>query len=319
MRRVRQADAAWIAAWAARDLPVPPRLEAALPRLIERLIGEETVGGMCIEELRAGGMAGKPLGVGLSGFVSDQCVTEYLDDPFPHLEVALLERARVPGSGPSLIDIEAIAEANVRGELTLCLLFWLHHCNELPDAERNALMALGQQASLRMHRGFQLKAILKDADARLAPAYVGAGFREVRRLPAGLPLPFGGGTCESERIVYLTRVEDIDRPLPGSAIGRFFAAAPPRCGFSRKQQQVLEAAVDYRTDREIAALLGTNANAVAQHWRKIYLRVERTIPLLLSGLPAGEGARGAEKRRRVVAYVAEHPEELRPWAKRRAD
>src|SRR5262249_15638307 len=86
MRPVREADAGWIAAWAARDLPVPPALAAALPRLLGRLLGDETLRGMCVEEVRASGMAGQPLGVGISGFVSDACVAAFLDDPFPHLE-----------------------------------------------------------------------------------------------------------------------------------------------------------------------------------------------------------------------------------------
>jgi len=316
MRAVTVADAAQAAAWAVRDLPVSPELASALPNLLRRLIGDETLRGMCVEDVGSDGIFRQLLGVGLSGFLSDVCVSSFIDEPFPHLEVALLERARVPGSGPGLLNIDEIAEANAGRGLTLCPLFWLHHCNQIPDTERNALLGLGQQSSLRVHRGYRLKCILKEADARLAQAYLSGGFREVRRLPAGMPLCFAGRTSKSERIVFMTTAEDIERALPGTAIGPLYATAPPRCAFSRKQQRVLEAAVNNMTDREIAASLGTNANAVVQHWRKIYLRVEQEIPFLLHDLSAGEGTRGHEKRRRVVAYVAEHPEELRPYAGR---
>ena len=317
LRPVTAADAGEAAAWAIRNLPVPPELELALPGLLERLLREETLRGMCVEEIGGDGIGTRLLGIGISGFLSDACVASYLDAPFPHLEVALLERARVPGSGPGLLSIDAIAEANAGEGLTLCPLFWLHHCNALSEAESNALLGLGQQSFLRLHRGYRLKGILKEADARMAPAYLSGGFREVRRLPAGLPLCFARRTSQSERIVFMTMAEDMKRTLPGAAIGPLFATAPPRCAFSRKQQRVLEGAVSNMTDREIAAALGINANAVAQHWRKIYLRVEQEIPFLFHDLSAGAGTRGAEKRRRVVAYAAEHPEELRPYAEAR--
>jgi len=317
LRRARPlgaADAALAAAWAVRDLPVSPDLASALPALLERLIGDETVRGMCVEEVGYDGGGSRPLGVGLSGFVGDACVSAFIAKPFPHLEVALLERARVPGAAPGLLDIDEIAEANARDGLTLCPLFWLHHSNKLADADSNALLHLGQQSFLRLHRGYRLKCILKEADARLAHAFLSGGFREVRRLPSGLPLCFAGATSKRERIVFMTTAEDISRALPGTAIGPLFATASPRCRFTRKQQKVLGAAANNMTDREIAASLGTNANAVAQHWRKIYLRVEQALPFLLHDLSAGTGTRGSEKRRRVVAYVDQHPEELRPFA-----
>jgi hypothetical protein len=318
LRRLRPAtaaDAAEAAAWAVCSLPVPSELASALPGLLARLLQEETLRGMCVEEIGGDGIGTRLLGIGISGFLSDACVVSFLEAPFPHLEVALLERARAPGSSPAFLSIDAIAEANAGQGLTLCPLFWLHHRNDLPEPESNTLLRLGQQCFLNVHRGYRLKGLLKEADARMAPAYLSGGFREVQRLPAGMPLCFAGRTSQSERIVFMTTAEDMKRALPGAAIGPLFATAPPRCAFSRKRQRVLEGAVNNMTDREIAAALGIKANAVAQHWRKIYQRVEQELPFLFRDLAAGSGTRGAEKRRRVVAYVAEHPEELRPYAK----
>jgi DNA-binding CsgD family transcriptional regulator len=317
LRPVTKPDAIEAAAWAIRNLPVPPELASALPGLLERLVREETLRGMCVEEIGGEGAGTRLLGIGLSGFLSDACVASFLEEPFPHLEVALLERARVPGSGPGFLSIDAIAEANAGDGLTLCPLFWLHHRSDLPESESNALLALGQQSFLQVHRGYRLKGLLKEADARMAPAYLSGGFREARRLPAGMPLCFAVGTSHGERVVFMTTAEDMQRALPGAAIGPLFATSPPRCAFSRKQQRVLEAAVSNMTDRDIAAALGVKPNAVAQHWRKIYQRVEREIPFLFDDQSAGTGTRGAEKRRRVVAYMAEHPEELRPYAEPR--
>jgi DNA-binding CsgD family transcriptional regulator len=318
-RRVRQLavdDTAPAAAWAIRDLPVSRALAAALPKLLRRLIGEETLRGICIEDASGTRGTRRLAAVGVSGFLSDACVSSFLAAPFPHFEVALLERARVPGSGPGLLDIHEVARANAGGGLTLYPLFWLHHSNDIGTEESNALRSLGQQAFLRVHRGYRLKCILKEADARLAGAYTSGGFREHLRLPAGMPMPLADDRSKTDRIVFMTTAEDIKGALPGAAIGPLFAFTAPRCAFTRNQQKVLEAAVDNKTDREIAMLLNTNANAVAQHWRKIYMRVERELPFVFDGLAAGEGTRGHEKRRRVVAYIADHMEELRPYATR---
>ncbi len=318
-RRVRLLaadDTAQAAAWVIRDLPVSRALATALPKLLKRLIGDETLRGICVEEVSGKRGARRLAAVGVSGFLSDACVSSFLAAPFPHFEVVLLERARVSGSGPGLLGIHEVAEANAGAGLTLYPLFWLHHSNEISAEESNALRSLGQQGFLRVHRGYHLKCILKEADAGLGDSYASGGFRERRRLPAGMPLALVEGTSKTERIVFMTTAEDIKRSLPGAAIAPLFDFIPPRCAFTRNQQKILEAAVNNMTDREIGALLGTNANAVAQHWRKIYLRVERELPFVFDGLAAGEGTRGHEKRRRVVSYIAEHMEELRPYAGR---
>ena len=55
-----------------------------------------------------------------------------------------------------------------------------------------------------------------------------------------------------------------------------------------------------------------SVSAVKNWWRDIYGRVADADPGLL---PPGnaEGARGPEKRRRLLRYLREHPEELRPY------
>jgi|SRR5665213_613462 len=61
--------------------------------------------------------------------------------------------------------------------------------------------------------------------------------------------------------------------------------------------------------------LGTSLPAVKKIWVSIYRRVEECLPelvpdLLPSDIPAA--GRGREKRRHLLAYLREHPEELRP-------
>jgi hypothetical protein len=55
--------------------------------------------------------------------------------------------------------------------------------------------------------------------------------------------------------------------------------------------------------------------AVALRWRSIYARVGDRAPSVLRESVAAHGShgRGHEKRRRVIAFVNDHPEEMRPY------
>jgi hypothetical protein len=97
---------------------------------------------------------------------------------------------------------------------------------------------------------------------------------------------------------------------------RMFTYIPPRFGFTDSQRQVLLAAREGLTDVEIAADLAVSADAVKKRWGGIYERVELVVPGLL---PESSGSgRGAEKRRALLAYLRDRPEELRPHEKRHA-
>ncbi|HEY6645059.1 hypothetical protein [Povalibacter sp.] len=52
-------------------------------------------------------------------------------------------------------------------------------------------------------------------------------------------------------------------------------------------------------------------------WRGIYERIEHRMPEFFGEASGGdEGRRGPEKRRQVLAYVRQRPEELRAWVER---
>jgi len=73
------------------------------------------------------------------------------------------------------------------------------------------------------------------------------------------------------------------------------------------------------TDWELATQLGISVAAVKKSWRDIYGRVHDRIPKLFpsEGHEKQLGSeRGKAKKARLLAYVREHPEELRPIARK---
>lgn len=303
------------AAWIARELPVPRPLATVLPELLAGLLDNETLAGIAIERFSEAAPRPAVAGFGISGFLGEACAAAYLAAPYPHLEVDLLERARRARSEPGFLGYDGIAQANAGAGLTLFPLMWLQRPDDPADPEARALLTLSQQAFLRIHRGYRLVRILKEADARRVAGYLNGGFRERCRLPAGTALPFSRARLERDHAVLEITKREIEATMPGTAVGHLFGHRPPRCGFTRAEKQVLARAAEGSTDAQIARQLGITSAAVSLRWRSIYTRIsDRASSALHEDKPAsGNRGRGHEKRRRVIAFVNDHPEEMRPY------
>lgn len=73
------------------------------------------------------------------------------------------------------------------------------------------------------------------------------------------------------------------------------------------------------TDLELGAALGVSVPTIKKMWASIYRRVADNRPEIIAENahpPVEAQSRGKEKRRRLLAYLREHPEELRPYSLR---
>jgi len=107
---------------------------------------------------------------------------------------------------------------------------------------------------------------------------------------------------------------------PGTWVGALFEYTPPRCGFSFAEQQLLNAALAGATDEELSSKLAISISTVKKNWISIYKRVSWSLPDTFpnnSLADSGTVKRGKEKRRNLLAYLREHPEELRPHSRKR--
>jgi hypothetical protein len=69
------------------------------------------------------------------------------------------------------------------------------------------------------------------------------------------------------------------------------------------------------TDKEVHDDLGASLSTVKNTWRSIYNRAALRLPELFldhSKTDVQSAERGKEKKRYLLAYLREHPEELRP-------
>ena len=110
---------------------------------------------------------------------------------------------------------------------------------------------------------------------------------------------------------------EIDRSKPGSWVGTLFDYHPPRLGLSPSEQRLMLCALSGRTDEELSDELGASISTVKNTWRSIFNRAASHLPELFSNPSKPDlrvPGRGKEKRRPLLAYLRQHPEELRPMS-----
>lgn len=142
----------------------------------------------------------------------------------------------------------------------------------------------------------------------------GAGYpllRDLRRaVPDDTPLRERPYLCGAYRERALRR--------PSSVLGRLFMDQAPVFDFNDGERELLELALRTLADEDIAERLHLSPHTIKVRWRRIFDEVQRARPGLLpdDGGAQGQG-RGSEKRRHLLAYLREHPEETRPREVRR--
>jgi hypothetical protein len=81
---------------------------------------------------------------------------------------------------------------------------------------------------------------------------------------------------------------------------------------SEGERELLWAALEGQTDTELAISLDLTLPAVKARWRSVFTRFAKMEKSLAPEF-FGQGGRGPQKRHRILAYLREHPEELRPF------
>ncbi len=260
------------------------------------------------------------VGAGISAFVSDLFLRDIKKAPLGWIGPEIVRRV-CGGDSPVLSDRE-LAQANTCGGLNL--IGW-HGATSIEHAERPEVLDFAFSSFIELHRGFRIKELLAQADS---PEVL----RSMRNS--------GGYFYDPELCTFVPSIpgtpdEVVTRPhligstrelalagtwLSGSAM---FSYQPPRFFFSRSEQRLLRAAMQGNTDMELSEQLGVSASSVRRCWLSIYDRVANQAPEVLGeSIPADHNitnaVRGRGKKNRLLAYLREHPEELRPLSRKRS-
>jgi hypothetical protein len=263
------------------------------------------------EELE--GSRSRFLGAGLAVFVRDDFLREAKATSFFWVGPELVKRI-TRGKSPLLSPAEVRYANSTEG---LDLMVWDNtiYPQDLIRAE------VGMQAMAAFeeaYRGFRLREVFSQANSleQLYGARDAGGlyFDRLKGCYGNFPELDASNFGEQARNFGITR--ELASIHGSSRVGALFVYRPPQFGFSRGEQRLLLSALaDGGTDEELSGSLGISVYTVKQTWRAIYDRVEACIPELLPGNSHAHSqgeTRGKQKKQRLLAYLRERPEELRP-------
>lgn len=281
---------------------------------LRSIIGRDSFNGVVFEQVRDSGA--KFLGMGMAVFVSENFLCEIKATPFFWAGPELVKRI-TGGSSPVLSDAEVRSGNSTNG---LSLLVW--HNTVYPRDLLTPEFGTAAMASFEeCYRGYQVREFIQQADCleHLQAMYYAGGlyFDRVRGSYGNYPEVNAGNFSDEPRIVGITRDLALTRVTSWTAA--FCIYTPPQFRFNRGQQRLLLVALSGATDDELSDALGISLSAVKQTWRMIYDRVSARLPELIpdrSQVDEQMQSRGKQKKQRLLAYLREHPEELRPVSRK---
>ena len=278
------------------------------------LLGRHCFGAVITDEVI--NSSSRLLAVSAAAFVTESFVKELKTPPSFWIVSELVDRF-TRGQSPFLSD-KAVREANATNGLNL--LVWQNgvlpgemHRPEVPHAVMRAF--------LDNYRGYRLNEFCNQAESMedlIGLRAMGARFFDIAiGRWTEIPVESGHSVLRRPHVVGL-KPESLEDRM--SYAGLTFLYQPPQFGFSWSEQQLLLNALPGANDEELSAALEISVAAVKKTWRRVYNRVaEKNRDLLPNHLSPSLGTvvdRGKEKRRRLLFYLREHPEELRPVSRK---
>ncbi len=255
----------------------------------------------------------KTLGSQMACFVTDDFATEIATAPFKWVGPELVNRF-LHGPSPVLTNAQVRLANSADG---LNTLVWPScYCTEYET--HLELRQMSQVVFVEVYRGFQIKRLQMQAihpvELRIA---INSGAWYLRSADSNYSQDLGklsGSAALKPHIVEVTRAMVSNQP--GTWVSQLFAYRKPEMGFPRSEQRLLSAALQGGTDQELAEQLGISLSAVKKMWASAYHRIEsrRASTLEFERKENANGDRGREKKQKLLVYLRDHPEELRPYS-----
>ena len=300
------------------DHPVlGPRYGAAIEHLgtvWRNYLGSSALFSIVSEETGPG-TAVRLIGSYIASFVSDDFALDLIKPPLKWIGPELVNRC-IHGQAPVLTDAEVRQFNSTTG---VNILIWPTATRA--DFENLPELIQGTQVIFfDAYRGFNIKRLQAQATYPLEIAMaVNSGGWFLRNAPS-VHLQSFEEPVESMFLQphMLEVTKEMAAKQPGSWANLFFAYRKPVIGFTPSEQRLLSAALQGGTDGELSDLLGVSLSAVKKMWASIYLRVQSRKPfdLKIELDESVDGDRGKEKKQKLLVFLREHPEELRPYSLR---
>jgi hypothetical protein len=250
------------------------------------------------------------VGFGLASFVKKDFAEEEVRNPRPGLNARIIES--IVRGNPVVADYAEVRHANTRGDLQQVILdtSW---ANSLSPEPRDEVRVLLGQGYMELFLGYRFSRILYEAVDSIDLWHI-AGHRSFRVADNFENFHrFNPRTMWNRDRNFLEATLETMRSDPHSVAAPLFQHhVPPQLGLTRVDQEFLEMALNGSDDESLAKASFVTLPAIKRRWSAIFQRVGAIRPDLCP-LDGESGARGTQKRQRILSYIRSHPEELRPF------
>jgi hypothetical protein len=239
------------------------------------------------------------LGIGLAVLVASGFADAEIESPRPDIASRVL--ASVRSGHSALLSWRDVARANAGAGVDLMILHSGWYDEILIPVQRHDVKTVLASGLVQSLAGFRIHRIIAETASEPVTKFhrESIEYRVVAEFP------------ERGRTIFLMNRES-GTCSPGSLGNVIFRVHEPVLRLRASDQQLLLAALSGATDAELGSILGVSCGAVKARWRSIFARIEKTMPELVSD-EWSRDVRGLQKRHRVIAYVRDHPVEVRPY------
>lgn len=281
-------------------LGLSDRVRASLPVIWTRLLGQSGFNADVIEDLRRP-PGSRIVGMGMAIALDERWRARMADTPPPYAP-ALIYEELLAGTFQPPADKE-LARLNGQGEVAFLVLHYEQTLKDLSDPDTLEMLGVAMGLFKQAHGGYRLRHLYQEGLGDQGAYLESMGFRaRTDRAAQGLPDLYGLSRDEAMRL------------LPGTPVRDAFQFSPPRMGFSPSERRMLRLAVTQLTDEQIGDELGISAHGIKKLWRSVHQRATDAMPQLFDEPVASDtGTRGPERRRTLLQYLRQHPEEMRPY------
>ena len=242
----------------------------------------------------------KLIGFACAVMVSSHFLDAELANPQPDILSRLL--AGIPTGASVLPGRGEIARANAGAGIDLVTPHATWRDAILSETERYDVQMNLVGGFTDLIRGYRVHRYLQETSSEHNNAFIERS--PEHRLVASFP--------SLGRAIYLMNRES-GTALSGSVGNQIFRFNEPQLRLRESDQELLLVALNGATDVELAAQMNITLAAVKARWRSAYARIAEVRPDLVAEDADNGDGRGGQKRHRVLTYVRNHMEELRPY------
>ncbi len=279
-------------------------LAQAWPTLLDR----EGVWSLVIEDVSE---APRPVSLSLSVFVSDRLADRIEAGRCPRYGNEIVTRFLTRGDEP--LSIERIRVAHHGSGLNLASMHTVGLDVELGHSSTGIVSELRARLCFEALRGYNIKRCLREVYSNQAlNSYLAGGWKMRDDYSRFFGQSGEGPTLQRPFLLGVVREESDIADNGGARMAAMFHRYPIRLSLRRVHRELLGAALEGLTDSELSSRLSLSPSAIKKRWASVYERVEGLIPGLPPANERTDKTRGAERRRHVLNYLRDHPEEFRP-------